>query len=99
MVVSVRLVGVTRRMMRESSLMVAIKTRMKPEIDPVSVRGRMIFQNRFAQEAPATTADSSSSPATWSMEEIPDRAEKGRFLAIQTITRRKKLPYSEGMGP
>jgi hypothetical protein len=33
------------------------------------------------------------------MEEIPDRAEKGRFLAIHTITSRKKLPYSEGMGP
>jgi hypothetical protein len=30
---------------------------------------------------------------------MPERAEKGRFFAIHTNTRRRKVPYRGGMGP
>jgi len=78
--------------MRESSRMVAMKTRMNPDTNPDRVSGRRILWNRCRQVAPAMTAASSSSPATCIIEEMPARAEKGMFLARHTMTRRAKLP-------
>jgi hypothetical protein len=42
---------------------------------------------------------SSSSPATCIIDEIPERAEKGRFFATQTRMSRRNVPYSGGKGP
>jgi len=79
-------------MIRDSSRIVEMKARMKPEREPASVSGRMIRRNRCSQFAPAIIPASSSSPATCIIEEIPDRAEKGRFFATQTRTSSKKVP-------
>ena len=78
---------------------VLMKVSMNPEKNPLTVSGIRMRRKRVSQDAPCTTAASSNSLPTCSMDETPVREAKGKFLATQTSTSSAKLPYNAGSGP
>src|SRR5512132_1994931 len=92
-------VGVTSRMIRESSRIVVMNVSKNPETNPVLVSGKIIREKRCQALAPATAAASSNSRPTWSIAETPLRDEYGICFDTDTTTSNANVPYRGGIGP
>ena len=91
--------GVTNRMISDSSRMAVMKVNNIPAMMPLVDSGTMILDMRLNQPIPCARAASSRDLSIWCMAAMPVREVKGRFLTTVIRIKRKKVPYSAGIGP